>query len=334
MAPPAILRHVVAAALLGVVAGVSWLCWALLRVGPPRLVQLEVQAGATIADMLEDLERLDLVPSPLAARLYLHARGRGRTPPFGRYSFAPRSRPVAVLEHLLDGRVETVTVTVTEGASAREVGARFAAAGIGSEEEWEALGWRVEWVQDVAPEAPSLEGFLFPDTYRLPAGASAERAARLMVQRFHDVWREESTAVASAWGHPLEVVTLASLVEAETPLEAERPRVGGVFLNRLRLGMPLQCDPTVVFALKRRGEWGGRLLRSHWQLDDPYNTYRYPGLPPGPINNPGRASLAASLRPETHGWLYFVARAGGGHAFSSSLDEHNRAVAARERARR
>ena len=124
------------------------------------------------------------------------------------------------------------------------------------------------------------------------------------------------------------------MVEAETSLPSERPRIAGVFLNRLRLGMLLQCDPTVVFALKRRGEWSGRLLRVHWQVDDPYNTYRYPGLPPGPINSPGRASLAAAIAPERHRFLYFVARPDGGHVFSATLEDHNRAVARLLRVRR
>ena len=127
---------------------------------------------------------------------------------------------------------------------------------------------------------------------------------------------------------------MASLVEAETSLDEERARIAGVFVNRLRRGMLLQGDPTVAFALKRRGEWQGRLLRVHWQVDDPYNTYRYPGLPPGPINSPGKAALAAALTPEQHSYLYFVAKPGGGHTFSRSLKEHNRAVARLLRSRR
>jgi UPF0755 protein len=110
--------------------------------------------------------------------------------------------------------------------------------------------------------------------------------------------------------------------------------VAGVFYNRLERGMLLQCDPTVVYSLRRRGEWTGRLLRVHWEVDDPYNTYRYPGLPPGPINCPGRAAIAAALSPERHAFLYFVARPDGGHSFSRTLSEHNRAVARLLRSRR
>jgi UPF0755 protein len=182
--------------------------------------------------------------------------------------------------------------------------------------------------------APSLEGFLFPDTYRFAIGIDANTAARHLVSRFLDVWNQERLTAGKLWGTPLEVVTLASLVEAETSIEEERAVIAGVFRNRLRKDMLLQCDPTVVYALKRRGEWQGRLLRVHWTVDDPYNTYRSPGLPPGPINSPGRASLRAAASPAATPYLFFVAKPGGGHAFSTTLAEHNRAVARLRAARR
>jgi UPF0755 protein len=155
-----------------------------------------------------------------------------------------------------------------------------------------------------------------------------------MVLVFKRVWEAELQTSGSAWGTPLEVVTLASMVEAETSHAEERARIAGVFFNRLRHGMLLQCDPTVVYALKRRNEWQGRLLRVHWQVDDPYNTYRYPGLPPGPINSPGRAAIAAALQPEHHTFLYFVASPDGDHTFSRTLREHNRAVVRLQQSRR
>jgi UPF0755 protein len=218
------------------------------------------------------------------------------------------------------------SITVVEGADTESIGAEFSRLGVGSAEDWAAFSGRLDWIGDLAPSAPSLEGFFFPDTYHFAVGISAEAAARHLVDRFFEVWSDESEQVDELWGTPLEIVTLASLVEAETSVPEERARVAGVYLNRLRRGMLLQCDPTVVFALKQRGEWKGRLLRIHWEVDDPYNTYRYPGLPPGPINSPGRAALVAALDPETTPFLYFVARPGGGHTFSRTLAEHNRAV--------
>jgi UPF0755 protein len=218
-------------------------------------------------------------------------------------------------------------VTIVEGWDVEEISHHFADRDLGTVEQWRAFSQRTEWLSDTAPNAPSLEGFFFPDTYRFAVGTSPERIARHLVGRFQEVWLEEARLAEELWGSALEVVTLASLVEAETSLEEERPLIAGVFANRLRRGMLLQCDPTVVFALKRRNEWKGRLLRVHWEVDDPYNTYRYAGLPPGPINSPGRAALAAAITPQETSYLYFVAKPGGGHAFSRTLAEHNRAVA-------
>jgi UPF0755 protein len=208
------------------------------------------------------------------------------------------------------------------------------AAGIGSDGDWHEVVGNAHWVAELAPGAVSLEGFLFPDTYRFAIGTSADQAGRHLVERFLEVWRSERAGVTEVWGSPLEVVTLASMVEAETGLDEERARIAGVFVNRLRRGMLLQCDPTVVYALKRNDRWEGRLLRIHWQYDDPYNTYRYAGLPPGPINSPGRASLSAALDPAATPELYFVANPEGGHTFSTTLAAHNRAVARLRASRR
>jgi len=297
-------------------------------------VRLEVTAGSTAKGVLRKLENNGLLPSRMAGRLYLAVRAQGRDFRFGHYNISARSRPVDTLERILDGRVEMVTVTVPEGSLATTVSMLMVDAGLGTSEEWKDLIGKDEWIDDIAPEAPSLEGFLFPDTYRFAVGLSAEETARHLVARFRDVWGAETGASGSPWGSPFEVVTLASLVEAETPVSGERSRIAGVFLNRLRRGMLLQCDPTVVYALMRRNEWQGRLLRRHWLLDDPFNTYRFPGLPPGPINSPGRAALAATLEPEVHRFLYFVARPDGGHTFSETLKEHNRAVAVLRRSGR
>lgn len=226
-------------------------------------------------------------------------------------------------------------MTIIEGSDLETVSRRFIEAGIGDKERWAEVVRSVAWVADLAPGITTLEGFLFPETYRFSVGTRAETAAHHMVDRFLHVWQEETSQLPGpAWGSPLEVLTLASLIEGETSVAAERARIAGVFLNRLRIGMLLQCDPTVVYALKQRGEWQGRLLRLHWQVDHPYNTYRYPGLPPGPISSPGQAALRAALQPEESSYLYFVASPDGGHTFSRTLKEHNRAVARLRRARR
>ena len=315
------------ALLTGLGVAVVWAHWALWRPIDNRSRRFEVTEGTPGRAVLAQMSDEGLLPSQLAGRLYLSFFATGRTFHFGRYVIPAGSRPVDILEQLLSGTVETFELTVVEGSTAQEIGQLCATAGLGSVDEWRRIVNDGTPIRDLAATASSLEGFLFPDTYRFAVGLPAEQAASHMLDRFHRVWREEVRAARPLWGEPLEVVTLASLVEAETSVPAERRRIAGVFTNRLRRGMLLQCDPTVVYALERRGEWRGRLLRRHWQTDDPYNTYRYPGLPPGPINSPGRASLAAAMDPEKHKYLYFVASPEGGHAFSATLAEHERAVA-------
>ena len=294
---------------------------------------LEVQTGAASMAILHQLAQAGVMPSVFAGRLYLEGPARGREMQWGTYVIPARSRPVDILEMLLQGRVKPLTVTVVEGTSSSDIQGILDAAGVLDTDLWPSVIADSTMIIDLAPGASSLEGFLFPDTYTFSTGVNALTVARVMVDRFRTVWAEENTAGRQPQMTSLDLVTLASLVEAETAVPRERGRVAGVFVNRLDKGMLLQCDPTVVFALQRRGEWTGRLLRVHWNVDDPYNTYRYPGLPPAPINNPGRAALRAALNPEKHSLLYFVADDSGGHTFSSTLKQHNLAVAKRRRSR-
>jgi len=324
----------VAAALIAAAGCGLWLHHMLWGTRTEAPLSLEVAAGSSARRIIEQFHDYGLVPSPLAARLYLRARADGRSMHFGRYVFDAGLRPVDVLEMALEGNLEMFEVTLLEGDSASEVGGVFSALGVGDHGEWQSLLSRVEWIAPVVPDAPSLEGFFFPDTYRFAVGIGAEAAAHHLTDRFLAVWGEERREVDELWGSPLEIVTLASMVEAETSIAEERPLVASVFVNRLRRGMLLQCDPTVAYALKRRNEWRGRLLRVHLEVDDAYNTYRYPGLPPGPINCPGRAAITAALSPAPTPFLYFVAKPGGGHTFSRTLAEHNRAVAQLRAARR
>jgi UPF0755 protein len=324
------LRLTLSVIAFGVIATASATAWwyrTLWGVRSGYEVVLDITPGATAQVILDELAETSLLPSPRAGRAYLLARASGRSLHWGHYVVPAGSRPVDVLEMLLEGRVEMFEVTVVEGTDAATISDQFISQGVGTAGDWAAIIDSPAWIADLVPDAPSLEGFLFPDTYRFAVGASAETVARHLVDRFAVVWREEVAGVDAPWGTPLEIVTLASLVEAETSLDSERGLIAGVFLNRLRRGMLLQCDPTVIYTLKRKNAWQGHLLRIHWEIDDPYNTYRYPGLPPGPINSPGRAALASAVVPEPTEYLYFVAQPGGGHTFSRTLTEHNRAVA-------
>ncbi len=182
-------------------------------------------------------------------------------------------------------------------------------------------------IREIDPAAPDLEGYLFPSTYSLPRRATAEQLVQQMVTAFRAVLTQEIVQRAAARGLTVrQLMTLASLVEKETAKPEERPLVAAVYTNRLRIGMGMQCDPTVIYALEKAGKYTGNLTREGLQFDSPYNTYRYAGLPPGPIAAPGRASIEAASAPADVPYLYFVSRNDGSHVFSETLDEHNRAV--------
>jgi UPF0755 protein len=185
-------------------------------------------------------------------------------------------------------------------------------------------------IRDLDAHASTLEGYLFPDTYSFPKGTSERQIVAAMVGAFRTHF-DAVLAPARPWPTEIsrlsQLVTLASLVEKEAQAASERPLIAGVYLRRLRLGMLLQADPTVIYAKKLRGEWAGNLKRSDLAMDDPYNTYRFPGLPPGPICSPGLASLFAASRPTDEGALYFVSRNDGTHVFAATLREHNENVA-------
>jgi UPF0755 protein len=319
-------------AVLATAAAASW--WWMTRPGPDTEVVLEVPRGQPLTATLHDLEASGLVPSAKLGRLYTILWHESPAPHWGRYRFPPRTSAVDAIDRVLRGVVATIAVTIPEGSRSDEVARLMIDAGIGSSSDWTAALADTGPVASCATEVSSLEGFLFPDTYRFAPGVTARVAVQHLVDRFLEVWREESAAAEPLWGSCLEIVTLASLVEAETSVDGERRLIAGVFVNRLERSMLLQCDPTVIFALRRHNRWTGRLLRRHWKLDDPYNTYQHPGLPPGPINSPGRAAIAAALAPADTEHLFFVASPDGGHTFSRTLREHNRAVARLRRARR
>ena len=232
-----------------------------------------------------------------------------------------------VISRIARGDVYLRAVTFREGLTIRQMAGIFEDAGFGPAKAFIAAAADAQLVSGFDPVARNLEGYLFPDTYALPRAASASDLVRRMVARFESVMTAELRQAADALGLSVrEVVTLASLVEKETAAPAERPLVSAVYHNRLRQGMGLQCDPTVIYALELRGRFNGNLTRANLAVDSPYNTYRYRGLPPGPIAAPGRLSLEAALRPAPVDYVYFVSRNDGTHAFASTLTEHNRNV--------
>jgi UPF0755 protein len=245
----------------------------------------------------------------------------------GEYFFDHAATMPQVFDTIANGRVFVRELTVPEGYSMFDIADLVAREDFTSRADFLAAARDPAPMRDLAPAAPSLEGFLFPATYQFPRHPSAAQMVAAMIGRFRQEWSAVSAQQAAPSGMGLEqVVTLASLVERETPKAEERPIVAGVFANRLRLRVPLQCDPTVVYAMQLTGKYSGTLDAGDLLFASPYNTYRRAGLPPGPIANPGDASLRAALAPAPTDYLYFVANTEGGHFFSKTLAEHNRNV--------
>jgi UPF0755 protein len=225
------------------------------------------------------------------------------------------------------GEVYVHPITFREGLTIKQMAELYESKGFGAAKDFVEAAKNGALVESIDPAAKDLEGYLFPDTYALPRRATADQLVARMVASFLKALTPDLIEKAAANGQSVrQLVTLASIVEKETGKAEERPMVAAVYANRLKIGMGLQCDPTVIYALERAGRFNGNLTREDLQFDSPYNTYRYAGLPPGPIAAPGRASLEAAANPAPVPYLYFVSRNDGSHAFASTLDEHNRNV--------
>lgn len=245
----------------------------------------------------------------------------------GEYFFDHPVTSREVFDTIANGRVYTRELVIPEGFSMFDIADLVQREDFTTRENFLAAARNPAIIRDLVPRAPSLEGFLFPATYEFPRHPTGEQMVAVMVAHFRQQWSEISSQQLNTSGLSLQqVVTLASLVERETPKPEERPLVAGVFLNRLHRRVALQCDPTVVYALELAGNFNGSLDGANLPFDSPYNTYRYRGLPPGPIANPGSASLKAALGPPETDYMYFVANTEGGHFFGKTLAEHNRNV--------
>jgi len=246
----------------------------------------------------------------------------------GEYLFDHSVTSFQVFDTIANGRVYVRELVVPEGLSMFDIADLVQREDFTTREEFLAAARNAALIQDLVPGAPSLEGFLFPATYEFPRHPTGEQMVSAMVAHFRKEWLGISAQQPNLSGLPLEkLVTLASLVERETPKPEERPIVAGVFVNRMHHRVPLQCYPTVVYALELAGNYSGSLSAANLPFDSPYNTYRHIGLPPGPIANPGSASLRAALNPSETDYVYFVANTEGGHFFGKTLSEHNHNVA-------
>lgn len=292
--------------------------------GPRRgaSVEVVVPEGAGVQTVAQRLRDRGVIQHPKLFAAYVALRGAEGRLKAGRYRLRARASWPEIADALERGTVTTVPVTIPEGFNLRQIAARLATITRVPADSLVALGRDSALVEALGVPGPTLEGYLFPDTYRFAEGIAPRTALRALVDRYRAFWGEDERARADSLGlSEREVVTLASIVEEEARVDRERPIIAAVYLNRLDRGMRLEADPTVQYALDEPRE---RLLYRHIRqvADDPYNTYTQPGLPPGPIASPGAASLRAVLRPADVPYLFFVARPDGSHVFSRTLEEH------------
>jgi UPF0755 protein len=323
---------------LSVLAGAAfvWTTWRELRgfrdtpfgSGAEKLV--EIEPGTNAHGVIRRLAEAGALSDEKTAWRYMRMWKRDkRTLKAGEYAFSGPLLPDDVLERIYRGEVKTYRFTVPEGLRADEIAPIIEKAGLGKAEGLLALMRDPELARELGLPFPSLEGFLFPDTYAFPRSAKPRDILGAMVARYREAWaKAEAGRKAGVTLDEAQAVTLASIIEKETGRHDERPRISCVFHNRLAKGMKLQTDPTVMYAtmLRRGGRWSNNITRKDLKAPHPYNTYVVAGLPPGPIANPGEAALAAALAPAVCRDLYFVSRNDGSHVFCPDLPCHMAAV--------
>jgi UPF0755 protein len=288
---------------------------------------VDIPPGTGPASIGRRLVEAGVIRDTLGFRFELARTGTGRRLQAGEYRFDRPLTVKEVVQKIAHGDVYLLPITFREGLTIREMAQLFESKGFGQSAAFVTAASDATPIHDIDPVARDLEGYLFPDTYAMPRHATPAQLVARMVTAFEKVLTPKLRAEAAARGLSVrELVTLASIVEKETGKAEERPLVAAVYANRLKIGMGLQCDPTVIYALERAGRYNGNLTRENLQFDSPYNTYRYAGLPPGPIASPGQASLEAAAHPTAVPYVYFVSRGAGSHAFASTLDEHNHNV--------
>ena len=307
-------------------------------IGPPagisdqQAIYVDIAPGTGTQAIAAQLQRAGVLRSRFAFLLLRAVKG-GKLMA-GEYRFNHPAPATEVYARILRGDVYTIPLTIPEGYNIFDIAQAVESAGLGSRDAFLAAERsQTALIRDLSPNAPSLEGYLFPDTYRFTHHTTPEQMLAAMVKRFRQV-AAQIGLTANPGQDPASSVILASFIEKEVNQDSERPLVASVFTNRLAQGMPLATDPSVIYAALLDGRYRGAIYASDLQSDSPYNTYRQTGLPPGPICNPGIAALKAALAPATTSYLYFVADAQGHSRFSATLKEHSQQVQVYRRALR
>lgn len=297
----------------------------LLRpVKPEKTVSIVVQPGTPFGRVAEELQDAGVITSTTQFKLLARLRGDAQKVHVGKYLFAAPATPQQVMDRLITGDTVRLQLTVPEGNSLSEIADKLQSLDFPDAEAFLPLTVDKSFIRSLGIEATSLEGYLFPETYTFGQQTSSRQLIKTMVSQFEKRVTPELLEKAKKRGldrHRL--VTLASIIEKEAGNKEEMPLISAVFHNRLRIGMPLQADPTVIYGIEK---FDGNLTRRHLQEHTPYNTYRIAELPPGPITNPGSEALHAAANPAEADYLYFVGRGDGTHQFSRTLAEHNAAV--------
>jgi UPF0755 protein len=291
--------------------------------GKPEPVFVVIEPGTPTQSMARTLANAGVIRSDWAFLVARALNPRAKLQA-GEYRFSGAASTWDVYNKIARGDIFYYELRVPEGANMFDIGAQLEHIGLMKRDVFLNAARNTELIRDIAPTAPSLEGYLFPSTYRVARHTTAQQITREMTAHFRKVWDE----IGGGGVDVNRTVTLASLVEKETAVPSERPAVASVYQNRLRIGMKLDCDPTTIYAAMLEGRYRGTIYRSDLESDHPYNTYRRAGLPPGPIANPGRESLKAALHPAETSFLYFVAKpdGSGAHIFTENLSDHNAAV--------
>ena len=284
---------------------------------------IQIPPGAGAGEVRRRLVDSGVIRDDLTARAALWWTGHAQRLKAGEYRFDRPLSAVDVFDRIGRGDVMTFRLTFREGLTIAEMAAIYAGGGFGTAEDFVQAAGNAALIDDVDPQAPDLEGYLFPETYTVPRVIPAAQLVSHMVDRFRMALPRLPERAKATGLTVRQVVTLASIVEKETAHPDERPIVAAVYRNRMRIGMGMQADPTVIYALQKAGRYDGNIRREDLRFDSPYNTYRYPGLPPGPIAAPGQASVEAVLMPADVRYLYFVSRNDGSHVFAETLAQHN-----------
>jgi len=301
------------------------------RIANPKIIN--IPKGSDLKTVSSILKRDGFIKDTMTFNLLAKYKSVEGNLKAGEYQLSLDMPPLQILNLILEGKVYQYPVTIPEGYNIFEIASLLSKKGLAEREKFVLLAFNRDFIESLGIEANNLEGYIFPDTYHISKGMDESVIIKKMVDTFKKTVSDEilnnyqKTSLT-----PHQIITLASLIEKETGNEKEKPIISAVFHNRFKKKMRLQCDPTIIYSLlleglkKNKIIYDGNIRKEDLSIDSPYNTYRYAGLPPGPIANPGKSSIHAAMYPSASKYIYFVSKNDGSHHFSSTIEEHNRAV--------